>query len=341
MIDYPLVNDELALLWMANMGCIDMNAWPSRADLPARPDWVIFDLDPSDDVGFARGDRGRAPREADPRPRWPRRAVRRRAARGGIHVLVPLARRHGIRRDASVRGDRRRGARPRASGARDDRVDEEQAPRGARRRQPERGLEGRRQRSTRCVRCPGAPVSTPLRWDEVRQGLDPAAFSLDEVRARVARHGDLFAPVLEAAPVARRCPAVARLGSAEEWQRWLEAADLDRKPRSPVLPFKAKVVMGHGHASRADLADPRLAVAELLGDPCGGAGCPRASRSSRRRRRGPRRSSSRRPLASRCRSHVPGTRPRATSPSRRVRASRKILAESPGSLQARPIRPDQ
>jgi bifunctional non-homologous end joining protein LigD len=43
---------------------------------------------------------------------------------------------------------------------------------------------------------PGAPVSTPLRWDEVREGLDPGAFTFDEVRARVGRHGDLFAPVL-------------------------------------------------------------------------------------------------------------------------------------------------
>src|SRR4029079_6137160 len=51
-IDYPLVNDGLALLWMVNMGCIDMNAWASRVDKPDRPDWVMFDLDPSDDVGF-------------------------------------------------------------------------------------------------------------------------------------------------------------------------------------------------------------------------------------------------------------------------------------------------
>ena len=51
-IDYPLVNDELALLWMVNMGCIDMNAWYSRVDKPDRPDFVLFDLDPSPDVGF-------------------------------------------------------------------------------------------------------------------------------------------------------------------------------------------------------------------------------------------------------------------------------------------------
>ncbi len=48
----PLVNDELALLWMVNMGCIDLNTWYSRADKPHRPDFVLFDLDPSEDAGF-------------------------------------------------------------------------------------------------------------------------------------------------------------------------------------------------------------------------------------------------------------------------------------------------
>src|SRR2546429_9066895 len=51
-VNFPLVNDELALLWMVNMGCIDMNTWYSRIDKPDRPDFVLFDLDPSDDVGF-------------------------------------------------------------------------------------------------------------------------------------------------------------------------------------------------------------------------------------------------------------------------------------------------
>ena len=44
-VEFPLVNDEPALLWMANMGCIDMNAWYSRIDRPDRPDFVLFDLD--------------------------------------------------------------------------------------------------------------------------------------------------------------------------------------------------------------------------------------------------------------------------------------------------------
>lgn len=48
LVDFPLVNDELALLWMVQMHCIDMNAWYSRVDRPERPDFVLFDLDPPD-----------------------------------------------------------------------------------------------------------------------------------------------------------------------------------------------------------------------------------------------------------------------------------------------------
>lgn len=44
---------------------------------------------------------------------------------------------------------------------------------------------------------PGAPVSTPLRWDEVREGLEPRDFTMEVVLRRVAADGDLFAPVLE------------------------------------------------------------------------------------------------------------------------------------------------
>ena len=53
-IEFPVVNDELALLWMVNMGCIDMNAWYSRIDKPDRPDFVLFDLDPTPEVPWTQ-----------------------------------------------------------------------------------------------------------------------------------------------------------------------------------------------------------------------------------------------------------------------------------------------
>ena len=43
----------------------------------------------------------------------------------------------------------------------------------------------------------GAPVSTPLRWEEVKESLDPAAFTMDVVRRRIEEHGDLYEGVLK------------------------------------------------------------------------------------------------------------------------------------------------
>ena len=53
-IEFPVVDDELALLWMVNMGCIDMNSWYSRIDRPDRPDFVLFDLDPTPEVPWSQ-----------------------------------------------------------------------------------------------------------------------------------------------------------------------------------------------------------------------------------------------------------------------------------------------
>ena len=75
----PLVNDELALLWMVNMGCIDLNTWYSRVDKPDRPDFVLFDLDPPPTRASPRRSRSRC----SSRRCWTRSASspsRRRAA---------------------------------------------------------------------------------------------------------------------------------------------------------------------------------------------------------------------------------------------------------------------
>ncbi len=193
-ISYPLVNDELGLLWMVNMGCIDMNAWYSRIDKPARPDFVLFDLDPSPDVGFAETVEvallvkamldgiGLA-------------SFAKTSGADGMHVLVPIERRwtyEDTRRFAEIV------ARALVSTHRGLVTTEWQK---AKRRgvliDANQNGEGKTIASVYSVRPKeGAPVSTPLRWEEVTASLDPAAFTMDAVLERVARHGDLFAGVL-------------------------------------------------------------------------------------------------------------------------------------------------
>ena len=91
-IEAPVVNDEDALLWMVNMGCIDLNTWYSRVDKPDRPDFVLFDLDPSPDVGFKETVQValivKAALDALGLASFPKTS-----SVDGMHVLVPVERR--------------------------------------------------------------------------------------------------------------------------------------------------------------------------------------------------------------------------------------------------------
>ena len=193
-IDAPIVNHELALLWMVNMACIDMNVWYSRVDRLERPDFVLFDLDPSPDVGFA---------ETVEVALLLKRALDalglqsfpKTSSTDGMHVLVPIARRYtyddtrefcGIVAGAIARTHRglvttewskakRRGVL----------IDVNQ------------NGEGKTIASAYSVRPrAGAPVSTPLRWEEVDENLNPAIYTMDVVLARVEQYGDLYEGVL-------------------------------------------------------------------------------------------------------------------------------------------------
>ena len=111
-IDAPLVNDELALLWMVNMGCIDLNTWYSRVDKLDRPDFVLFDLDPSPDVGFAETVQV-ALLVKEALDALGLESFPKTSGADGIHVLVPIERRHTYDDTRAVRRDRRRRARAR------------------------------------------------------------------------------------------------------------------------------------------------------------------------------------------------------------------------------------
>jgi bifunctional non-homologous end joining protein LigD len=193
-VSFPLVNDELALLWMVNMGCIDMNTWYSRVDKPDRPDWVLFDLDPSPDVGFA---------ETIQVALLVKQALDGLGLAGfpktsgadGMHVLVPVERRYtydDTREFAEIV------AKAIASTHRGLATTEwaKAKRRGVLIDWNQNG-EGKTIASVYSVRPkPGAPVSTPLRWDEVNEKLNPAIFTMDVVRARIEQHGDLYADML-------------------------------------------------------------------------------------------------------------------------------------------------
>jgi bifunctional non-homologous end joining protein LigD len=193
-IQAPVANDDLSLLWMINMGCIDCNTWYSRIDKPERPDWVLFDLDPSPDVGFAETVQValliKQALDVLELASFPKTS-----GSEGIHVLVPIDRR-------STYADTRRfaeivaGAIARAHPGLATTEWSKAKRRGVLIDANQNG-EGKTIASVYSVRPKaGAPVSTPLSWEEVNETLDPASFTMSAVLERVERDGDLFEGVL-------------------------------------------------------------------------------------------------------------------------------------------------
>jgi bifunctional non-homologous end joining protein LigD len=194
LVDFPLVNSREALLWMVQFHCIDMNAWYSRVDKPDRPDFVLFDLDPPDD-GFREAVQvALLVRDALAEvglEGWPKTS-----GAGGMHVLVPIARRAGFEQTHEFAGLLSKRLEERHPGVVTTEWLKEKR-RGVFVDYHQNGA-GKTIASVYSVRPkPGAPVSTPLRWEELTDGLEDRALGMAAAVERIERHGDLFAPVLE------------------------------------------------------------------------------------------------------------------------------------------------
>ena len=207
LVRYPLVNDQAALLWMVDFGCVDLHVWTSRVDRPDRPDYALFDLDPADVPFSAVAEAALLLREA--LDALGLDALANTTGGDGLHVRVPLERRHthfearefcGVVASALVRTSR-------------GLVTTERTPTRRHGVFVDTKMNGHGQQvvSVYSVRPrPGAPVATPLDWGELDADLDPGGFTMDVVRERIAREGDLHAPLLRNRQ--RLAPALARLG---------------------------------------------------------------------------------------------------------------------------------
>jgi bifunctional non-homologous end joining protein LigD len=196
LVDFPLVNDRETLLWMVQMHCIDMNAWYSRVDKPERPDYVVFDLDPPESRnGFTQAIRvAHLVRQALERLELD--SYVKTSGADGIHVLVPIARRSTYA-DTYEFAERLSRA---LEGENPGLVTTEWL------KKKRRGVlvDHRQNGHGKTIASPysvrpkaGAPVSTPLRWEELGEKVRPRDFGMREALARVEKHGDLFEPVLQ------------------------------------------------------------------------------------------------------------------------------------------------
>jgi bifunctional non-homologous end joining protein LigD len=212
LVDFALVNSPEALLFMVQNNCIDMNAWYSRVDKPDRPDFVLFDLDPPDEpTGFVQAiEVAHLFRELLDELELP--GYVKTSGADGIHVVAPITRRSTFQQTYDFAEQASRLLERRHDGL----VTTEwlkKKRRGVLADHRQNG-HGKTIASVYSVRPkPGAPVSTPLRWEELTPDVRPRDFTMEVALQRLQEHGDLFAPVLEAPrPLAPAAKALAKLG---------------------------------------------------------------------------------------------------------------------------------
>jgi len=193
-IDYFIVNDRESLRYVVNLGTIPLHLWSARLSGLDHPDWLVLDLDPkgapfTDVVKVARAlhkilDELELP------------SYVKTSGATGLHILLPLGARYDheivrtFARLVAVMGVEAEPAistiaRPLHSRGGKVYIDFGQNGRGQTIVAPF---------SARPL--PGAPVSCPLRWDEVNARLDPSRFTIKTAPPRFAQQGDPLAPVL-------------------------------------------------------------------------------------------------------------------------------------------------
>ncbi len=195
-VDFPLIQDEAALLWVVNLGCIDLNPWYARCDDFDRPDFLHFDLDPTPRATFDQVlETALLVRRGLDGLGMPCHA--KTTGSKGIHIYVPI-RRGPLQKE--VWSFAKRFALELAR----------QAPRlitaeyRVAKRPPAHVLVdynqnswGRTLASVYSVRPTAqATVSTPVTWNEVERGIRLERFTLKTVPQRIAKVGDLWKPLL-------------------------------------------------------------------------------------------------------------------------------------------------
>jgi bifunctional non-homologous end joining protein LigD len=193
-IDYLVCNNEATLLWMINMGCIDVNPWNSRVQTPDEPDWIVIDLDPSEDSLSSKGLsrlRTTAMAARDFCKSNKLKVFAKSSGKTGMHFLVPCggfksaeARALGEQICAGIHAlvpndstitvskDQRKG-KVFVDFSQNDYADTISAP--------------------YCVRPFRMPlVSTPLDLKEISATLDPRKFDMPTIMKRLKRKGDLW-----------------------------------------------------------------------------------------------------------------------------------------------------
>ncbi|MDB6040409.1 MAG: hypothetical protein JWM99_4250 [Verrucomicrobiales bacterium] len=194
-IDFPIVRDLSSLLWVINLGCIDLNQWYARCDDVDRPDYLHFDLDPVPGATFtdvlAAAKHVHESLEVMKMPCYAKTTGSK-----GIHIYVPIERgptQKQVWSFAKTFAQSLEKLHP-------DLITAEyriaKRPNGHVLVDYNQNAWGRTLSSVYSVRPkPEATVSTPVTWEEIERGIRMEDFRIDNVPARVAKLGDLWKPL--------------------------------------------------------------------------------------------------------------------------------------------------
>lgn len=195
--EYLVAKDDASLLYMASLGCIEMNPWHSRVDSEDYPDWCILDLDPGSKTSFNQVIETALVCK-DILDGLGARSYVKTSGSTGMHIYLPLGAKYTYEQSKEF-------ARVIA------RLLNEQLPgttsieRTVRDRKGKLYIDFLQNRPQATVSAPysvrpkpGATVSMPLEWDEVKPGLKMTDFTIHNALGRIRSMGDLFKPVLGA-----------------------------------------------------------------------------------------------------------------------------------------------
>ena len=195
-IDFPMIQDRAALMWVINLGCIDLNQWYATCDDVDRPDYVHFDLDPGDAPFDRVLESALILKEALDTLKIPSHV--KTTGSKGLHVYVPI-----------VRGPEQKDVwtfakalsveiAARNPGLMTAQYKVANRPRGRVLVDYNQNRWGSTLASIYSPRPrPEASVSTPVTWKEVAKGVRIADFTIRNVPARVGKLGDVWKPMLE------------------------------------------------------------------------------------------------------------------------------------------------
>ena len=191
---YLVAKDEASLLYMANLGCIEMNPWHSKVETEDYPDWCIIDLDPSENTFNQLIEAAIVTKNI--LDSMGVTCYPKTSGSTGIHIYIPLGAKYTYEQSKEF-------ARVIATLVQREIPEYTSIERIVNARSGKMYIDFLQNRSQATIAAPyslrpkpGATVSMPLHWDEVKKGLKMSDFTIYNAIDRIKNEGDIFKPVL-------------------------------------------------------------------------------------------------------------------------------------------------